>query len=239
MNDVICIFAKYPKPGTVKKDLGKIIGEMAAAQLSRSFIIDTIATALRISDVNLALAVWPPDSIDDFQEILNYYQNHELDFKMVEKSQKIQFLPQIGNDLGERIANVSGELINNGADRLLIIGYDSPQLEQSIFRAAFELLNTNDVILGPTFDGGYYLIGMKKHYPELFTNISWGEPVIYRETIENINKLNLSWQELELSYDVDNTDDLEQLYFDIDNHRLAGDDIICAHTEKCLRDLTE
>jgi len=239
MKDVICIFAKNPKPGTIKKNLGKAIGKKAAAKLSKSFIIDTIATTLRISNVDLALAVWPPDSIEEFNGLVSYLQNHELDFKITEKSKNIKLLPQIGKDLGERMKNVSAEMFDSGVERLLIIGYDSPQIEQSIYRAAFELLKSNDVVLGPTFDGGYYLIGMTKHNPELFENISWGKPVIYRETVGKIDALNMSWQELELSYDVDDTDDLDQLYFDIDNHRLTGDDIICVHTERCLKELAE
>jgi hypothetical protein len=100
--------------------------------------------------------------------------------------------------------------------------------------ASFELLKHANVILGPTFDGSFYLIGMDSYYLGLFDEIEWTPGRIYRNLLERINRAKLKWLELEISYDVDTPQDLEQLYYDIDNLRLAGKNDICRHTENCL-----
>jgi hypothetical protein len=96
------------------------------------------------------------------------------------------------------------------------------------------VLHKKDVVLGPTLDGSYYLIGLKKPHPQLFENIPWGTGGVYRETVERIKKLGLEWEELELWYDVDTTDDLEFLVRDINQLRLAGDEKSLKHTEEVL-----
>jgi len=235
--NVICLFAKNPRPGMVKTRLENVLGSKQAAFLARAFLLDTLSNSLRVKGPSIFIAHWPDDAREDFEEIIYLYSQEEKDRRIVEKSCEITLVPQVGADLGERMANVSRELFEKGAEKVLIIGVDSPQLEPSIYRAALELLDSREVVLGPTFDGGYYLVGMNKPHPEIFNGIRWGSPTVYKETSDILNSNDVEWQELELSYDIDSPEDLEQLYFEIDTLRLAGEETICYHTEKCLKNL--
>ena len=237
--NVICIFAKCPRPGTVKSRLGKAIGEKKTAFLARAFLMDTLSTTLRIKNASVALVHWPPDSAKEFEEILYLFSKEEKNRTVRKKSADIALLPQEGSDLGERMARASETLFDRGAEKIIIVGSDIPQLQPLIFRAALKLLNRKKVVLGPTFDGGYYMVGINRPVPEIFNGINWGSPSVYRETCEILESRSIDWQEMELSYDIDSSDDLERLCYEIDTLRLTGENWICYHTEKCLKNLTE
>ena len=95
----------------------------------------------------------------------------------------------------------------------------------------------NRAVLGPTFDGGFYLLGFDGHYPELVNKIDWKPGNVYRQIKERLDAQGLAWQELELSYDIDRPEELKQLYCDLDILRLAGRDDVGCHTEKYLVNL--
>lgn len=221
----------------VKSRLEEVLGSKQAAFLARAFLLDTISNSLRVKNASVIIAHWPDNARQDFEEIIYLHSREEKDRQISRRSCEISLIAQKGANLGERMANVSADLFENGAEKVLIIGSDSPQLEPSIYRAALELLNERQVVLGPTFDGGYYLVGMKKPCPEIFNGIKWGTSTVYKETSDILNSNNIGWQELELSYDIDSPEDLEQLYFEIDTLRLTGEENICYHTEKCLKNL--
>ena len=132
---------------------------------------------------------------------------------------------------------VAKALFDEGADRVILVSSDIPLLEPVILIASFRLLREYDVVLGPTFDGSFYLVGMDCFYPGLFEGTPWAEGSVYKGLSDRLNRDGLRWQELEILYDVDNPDDLEQLYSDIDHLRLAGKDDMCCHTENYLMGL--
>jgi glycosyltransferase A (GT-A) superfamily protein (DUF2064 family) len=205
--------------------------------LARAFLLDAISTALRVPRCGVCVAYWPPESRGEFEDIIFLFQKEERDEKLSNRAKDILLIPQTGGDPGERITSLANRLFVEGARKILFTCSDSPLIEPLILRAAFELLNSHKVVLGPTFDGGYYVFGLGEPYPSVFEGIDWGSDGLYRQIAEKLNGDNVNWQELELSYDVDRPEELEQLYFDIDNLRLAGKDEICYHTEKCLANL--
>lgn len=223
----------------VKTRLQDVLGEKHAAFLARAFLLDTISNSLRVKKTSIIVAYWPPESREDFEDIMHLFSLEEKDRNIRRKSNDIRLMPQQGADPGERMVRLSDSLFLSGADKILITGSDSPQLHPSIFRAALELLDRKRVVLGPTFDGGYYIIGLRNPCPEIFNGINWGSSNVYRETAEILERNEVNWQELELSYDVDTPENLEQLYLEIDTLRLTGENRICYHTEKCLKNLTE
>jgi rSAM/selenodomain-associated transferase 1 len=237
--NIICVFAKCPRPGLVKRRLETVLGQKNAAFLARAFLMDIIATSLRVQNTALVLAHWPPDAVKDFENIIYLYSREEKNRRITRKLDNVRLVPQQGEDLGERMSGAMKHLFETGARKVIITGSDNPQLHPSIFKAALELLNTKEVVLGPTFDGGYYMIGMRNPYPEIFDGIRWGSPNVYKETACILDRKNIEWQELELSYDIDTIENLEQLYLEIDTLRLTGENTICYHTEQCLKSLTE
>jgi rSAM/selenodomain-associated transferase 1 len=235
--NVICVFAEYPAPGKVKTRLGEILGMKQAAFLARAFLMDTISSSLRVPRSTLCLAHSPGDSKSDFENLLCLFANEEKDRKIARKATSIDLFPQANGDLGSRMAAASEHLFSNGARKALFVGMDSPLLQPVILRASFELLSKNQMVIGPTFMGGYYLLGCDGHYPRILGGIDSESPGVYKDTVSRIRDMGMRWQELELSYDVEGPEELEQLYFDIENLRLTGEDDIAYHTELCLRNL--
>jgi glycosyltransferase A (GT-A) superfamily protein (DUF2064 family) len=221
----------------VKNKLESCLGDEQAALLARAFLLDAMATALRVHGSETRLAYWPPEAESEFEKIIFLFQDEEQDERLSARANAITLVSQSGRDAGERIMNLSNEFFNNGAARILFICYDNPLLDPALLEAAFELLKRSKAVIGPTFDGGFYLLGLSEPYPSLFEGIDWNADTPYRQFVEKLNSDASNWQELELSYDVDRPEELEQLYFDIDNLRLAGKDDICCHTEKYLANL--
>jgi len=120
-------------------------------------------------------------------------------------------MPQSSGDLGSRMSKVFKDLFAWGYESAVIIGADSPTLPLSHLRAAFAALERNPVVLGPSLDGGYYLIGLRAPQPELFKGIAWSTNQVLSQTIERVNQLGLQVQCLEPWYDVDTVDALNFL----------------------------
>lgn len=237
--NVICVLAGCPRPGKIKSPLEELLGQKNASFLTRAFLMDMIATSLRVKNSSLTIAHWPPESGRDFEEVIYLYSQEEKNRRVQRKLNEIDLIPQRGDSPGERMTNISEHLFGAGAGKILMVGAYVPQLHPSIFRAALELLNRKQVVLGPTFEGGYYLIGLKRPVPEIFNGIHWGGSSVYREMAEVLDCEKINWQELELSYDVESPENLEQLYIEIDTLRLTGEESICYHTERCLKNLTD
>ncbi len=235
--NVICILAKNPRNGEVKSGLGKVIGEKQAAFLARALLLDVMAAVLKVPRVNTVIAHWPPDAATDFADIINIFKIEENNKGVARKADAITLIPQQGESINERLVNLSSSLFASEARRVLFVCSDTPLLDPSILKAALELLKENRAVLGPTFDGGFYLLGLDGHYPEIVNGINWSPGIVYRQISEKLEARKMPWQELEISYDIDRPEELEQLYCDIDNLRLAGQDEICRHTEKCLANL--
>ncbi len=235
--NIICVFTGYPSPDTVKTKLEEFLGKKQAAFLARAFLMDTISASLKVPRSRLIIAYSPPDSRKDFENILYLFASEEKNKKIAKMAESIGFMPQAEGDLGNRFTTVSERLFADGAQKVIFVGPDSPLLQPLVLRASFELLSEKQVVVGPTFDGGHYLLGVNNHFPRFFAGIDWSSPCIYRETVSRLAGDGLVWQELELSYDVDGPDELEQLYSDIDNLRLTGENEIAYHSERCLQNL--
>jgi hypothetical protein len=236
--NIICILAKCPRPGIVKTLLEQHLGLKQAAHLARAFMLDTIATALKVQRSDTFIAYCPEEAANEFEDIIFLFQNEEKDRRVASKSKTITLIPQMGHTLGERLSRLSQLFFEErGFKRVLFLCSDVPLLEKSILKAAFELLKSHQVVVGPTFDGGYYLLGVSQNCTDIFKGIDWSGGEIYRQITEKLTADRVRWLELELSYDVDRPEELEQLYDDIENLRLTGKDDLCYHTEKYLANL--
>ena len=116
-------------------------------------------------------------------------------------------LPQCDGDLGCRMAAASGEAFADGAERVVIIGSDCPDLATETLARAFALLDDADVVLGPATDGGYYLVGLAAPRDELFDGIPWSTPDTLRVTLEVARARGLRVALLEEKRDIDTADD--------------------------------
>jgi uncharacterized protein len=239
-NNVICILAKCPNPGVVKPKLEEYLGKKEASYLARAFLLDSLATVLRVPRTEVNLAFCPPESLSEFQDILYLFASEEQDKKISHLAERIILIPQTGANLGDRLCNLSQHFFaNQETRRLLFVCSDNPILDPVLLKAAFELLKKSCAVLGPTFDGGFYLMGVNGHFPQLYDGIKWGGDATYKQIVDRLESKSMKWQELEISYDVDGPEELEQLYCDIDTLRLTGRENVCYHTEKCLANLKQ
>ena len=148
MNKDCCLimFAKYPEKGKVKSRLSRYWDEDVVARLYFCFIEDLLAR-LSTGDYLFRIAYHPGEKKSDFVRLFG---------------DTFSYIPQIGEDLGERMHNVFCHCFSEGFRSVVIIGSDSPDLPFRIVRDAFQALDTHGAVIGPAFDGGYYLIGFSR-----------------------------------------------------------------------------
>jgi uncharacterized protein len=116
--------------------------------------------------------------------------------------------PQEGNALGERMQRAFEKAYQYGYKSAVLIGGDCPELTTEILESAFEKLNSNDLVLGPSKDGGYYLIGLNKPEAGLFANMCWSNEMVLEETLQRAKALKLKVALLPMLHDIDHLADL-------------------------------
>ncbi|MFQ5685190.1 MAG: TIGR04282 family arsenosugar biosynthesis glycosyltransferase, partial [Candidatus Scalindua sp.] len=175
MSTCLIIFAKSPVPGKVKTRLTSHITPTKAAELYEAFIADTISSALKLKCRRITVAYSPGYAEKTFQRLCGH---------------SVDYLPQKGYNLGERMKNAFKHSFDKGFKRTVIIGTDSPTLPLSYIREAFDVLKEVPVTIGPTFDGGYYLIGLSEKDNALFDNIEWSTSSVFSRTLERLKIAN-------------------------------------------------
>lgn len=190
MDQALIIFVKKPVAGQVKTRLAVHIGEAAALRIYQALLEHTREV---VSELNAERYVYYSPDIDQSDK-----WNEIACTKMLQQ----------GNHLGERMKNAFEEIFSKAHSSALIIGSDCPGLTPAIIEEAFVLLKTHDVVAGPAADGGYYLIGMKNLYPELFKGISWSTPDVFKQTLFKIKSLKASYALLPVLSDIDRPEDL-------------------------------
>jgi len=192
MSAALIVMARYPTPGQVKTRLARTLGAINACVLYQAFLHDLDARlAARAEQV-----VWafdPPNC--DFAALV---------------STRARCVPQEGDDLGARMRRSFETVHAAGFYPLIMIGADCPHLRDEWIDEAWDALARTDIVLGPSEDGGYYLIGMRQPR-DLFTAIRMGTPTVCRETLDRIATLNLSVHLLPPTFDVDEGPDVRRL----------------------------
>jgi len=206
MKKILAVMAKVPEPGKVKTRLCPPLTGEQARELYNCFLMDRIQLTTRLKEksdeISLALAFDPPAEQDFFQKLCPAW---------------FDLIPQTGIDLGERLANLFASFFDKDFDQAVVMDSDSPTLPLEYLEESFEFLETSDVVLGPSEDGGYYLIGLSQPQPDLFKNIAWSTPAVLEQTTMLAEKLRLKIHLLPTWYDVDTSQDLRKLRSEINN----------------------
>jgi len=193
-DSALIIFAKAPVPGQVKTRLCPPLTPDEAASLHGSVVLDMLERSRGAASMDRFLACSP--------------SSDHVFFKILEERHGVLLITQTGDDLGARMARTMADAFAWGYRRVLIIGTDLPTLPGSTFGDAVKLLAAHDLVLGPTLDGGYYLIGLRKPAPELFAGIPWSTNRVLTLTQEKAASLGLSTASLPVRRDIDTVDDL-------------------------------
>ncbi|HXV50471.1 MAG TPA: TIGR04282 family arsenosugar biosynthesis glycosyltransferase [Candidatus Binatia bacterium] len=196
--DALVVMAKAPVPGTVKTRLVPPLTYEQAAELYRALLLDQLRHLRTIDSVERYLAYAPAD----VEAMMREFGGADY-----------RYMPQRGAELGERMKNVFDDLWQRGHKRIALVGSDLPALPTQIICQAFERIAGDErrVVLGPSQDGGYYLVGMNQATPEIFENIIWSHDQVLAQTTARLNALNVSFTMLPIWYDLDSMEDLERL----------------------------
>lgn len=194
---VLQIFSREPVPGKTKTRLIPLLGKQGAADLHIKLLkqITDVANESQFSNIELWGTSDPDQSI-----LQDYVQQYHL-----------RLFKQSGKDVGERMYNSSVEALSHN-EFVVIIGSDCPLLSHQILNKAYRMFTQGtDAVLGPTEDGGYYLIGLRRNDTSIFKDIHWGKSDVADMTRAKMGSLGWHWQELEYLWDVDRPADYERL----------------------------
>ncbi|MGD9181594.1 MAG: TIGR04282 family arsenosugar biosynthesis glycosyltransferase [Desulfobacterales bacterium] len=217
MNAALIVVAKKPERGSTKTRLCPPFSPEAAAEFYDCLMRDTLALAVKLRGVDFTLAYSPSSAIDYFHKLV---------------PNGFRLIAQKGADLGERLAHALAHHLERGYRKAVIMNSDGPTLPLAHLEEAFSKLDYVDVTLGMGHDGGYYLIGVKQHCPQLFQNIAWSTKRVIPQTLEACRRLQLSVHRLPEWYDVDVEADLARLRLD-----LAANPASAPHTCAFLKKL--
>ena len=168
--NLLGMFAKYWEPGNVKTRLAAALGERPAARLYQGFVETLIHRLADVGD-RRALAFTPADREDEFRGVQATWElQHQL----------------APANLGSRMRHFFETSLGDGFHRVILIGSDSPDLPIDVLHQAFEELRDHEVVLGPSLDGGYYLIGAAGHVPDVFDGMPWSSPDLWKTTIARL-----------------------------------------------------
>lgn len=195
MSCALIIFAKEPAAGMVKTRLKSCFTNAGLLRLYKAFVKDTLAIARQVPCRKKILAFASSAAP-------RYLKNIGRDFVLIK---------QIGKDLGTRMYNAFAYAREIKSKKTVIIGTDSPTLPAGFIKKAFKELEEYDLVLGPSFDGGYYLIGMKEPCFAILKSIRWGAPDVLNGTLKNARKLCKTAVLLDEWYDVDDCCGLSRL----------------------------
>jgi|SRR5215207_9616150 len=193
--NTLLVVAKQPTPGQTKTRLCPPLSYVQAADLYECFLRDTLDIMRQVGSVQCKIGFLPEDAQGYFQQL----------------APDMELACQRGASLGERLDYLLTEALANGARRVVVMDSDSPTLPPAYISQAFDQLTDVDVVLGPTRDGGYYLIGMKQPQSHLLRQVQMSTPHVLADTQALAEATGLAISLLPAWYDVDTINDLHRL----------------------------
>jgi uncharacterized protein len=193
-NGRLILFGRYPVPGRTKTRLIPVLGPAGAAEFQRRLTVRSLDTILQTG--------MPAASVE-----FCYTGAASNQIRRWLGRRGIGFSPQTGGDLGTRMANALRAAFDKDARPVVLVGTDIPGMTAGHIRTAFEALRRYDVVLGPSRDGGYWLIGMRRQ-ADLFQAIAWGRSDVLARTLAHTERQGLAVFQLEPLNDIDTAADL-------------------------------
>jgi rSAM/selenodomain-associated transferase 1 len=194
----LIIFTRNPELGQCKTRLAKTLGDEATLKIYTYLLKHTASVSEYIK-------------VDKF-----VFYSEDIKKNDLWNDDKFRKKLQYGSDLGSRMENAFSELFSLGYEKIMIIGSDLLDLNQLHIKTAFEKLNQHDIVIGPSKDGGYYLLGMKRVHENIFKNKAWGTESVLNDTIKDLQNIDVEF--LDELNDIDTFEDmklykqLEQFY---------------------------
>jgi len=196
-NGTLVVMAKAPRPGTVKTRLAQSFPVEAVTELYRCFLDDTLDLARSLATVDVAI-MCPPSDVDELE-------------RLTEIQGAVGVVAQKGLGLAAGLTSVFAHFTANDRQRVVAFNSDSPHLPASVLENAFNALVEHDMVVGPTHDGGYYLVGARAAHPALFDGDGMGTKSALEILLARAREMQLSVALTDPFYDVDVESDLARL----------------------------
>lgn len=200
--DRVLVFAKAPVSGRVKTRMTPPLPPDEAAALYEACLRDVVALCAR---ERARVELW-------------YHDEHHAAGYFATEFPHLMQAAQSGGHLGEKMRDAFARSFADGAQRTLIVGSDVPTMPENVLNAAVSGLRETEMVVGPTLDGGYYLIGLTEEaWPRaqsLFDDVAWSTDVVFRATVDRAARAQLGMHVLPGWYDIDTIDDLRQALLD-------------------------
>ena len=191
MKNAVILLTKAPSSG-VKQRIANIKGVEYAQKLYEDFLRQITKT---IGYYELLAFIDPIELVDEVKELVNAKE----------------YLPQEGNNLGEKIMNAINTALDMEYSRIVLISSDSPTIPKDYIDQAFTTFNIDEMVIGPSEDGGFYLIGSSVRItPRLFEGVEWGESNVFDKLLANIHDLDITYNILTEWYDIDTVEQAEK-----------------------------
>ena len=194
-NRTLVIMAKAPRLGSVKTRLAESLSLQAVTELYRCLLNDTIALAQALNQAEIAI-MCPATDVDELSRAV---------------SNTVRIVPQTGKGLAAGLASVFNHFASSGQRRVIAFNSDSPHLPPSVLETAFDALEARDLVVGPTHDGGYYLVGARASHSGLFASDGMGTANALEALLTRAGALELSVHLTDPFYDIDVEGDLSRL----------------------------
>ena len=201
MINPVVVFLKAPVRSGVKTRLAETLGDDLTLELYRCFVMDILEKAEQAGC--LSLCFHPAENEMLVRAFLEQWS----------RGKTLRWMAQNGGDLGEKMSGAFASEFENGCDKAVLIGSDIPDLPLNFIAEAFEALEHSQAVIGPSTDGGYYLIGFKRSgfSPEFFRGMAWSTPSVCEKTLEIMGKNHINCHMLPFWRDVDTGEDYEAL----------------------------
>ena len=194
MKNALLCFLKYPEPGHVKTRLAADIQAHGAADLYAALAERAITEVYSLNQgYDIFLYIDPAHGVGSYKAWIG---------------NEWRFREQKGKDLGDRLENAVQRTFDEGYDRVMVIGSDCVGFSEEFIDQNFAMLDQHDVVIGPSTDGGYYLIGIRENSPWLFEHMAWSTDQVLETTLNRIEARELKVKQLTVKRDIDDLDDL-------------------------------
>jgi rSAM/selenodomain-associated transferase 1 len=208
MKRAIILFTRVPIPGQAKTRLFDFVSQDQACEIQRK-LLHNIDKVLMEREEDIFVFYTPA--------------NHEKELRELMQSQA-NYKPQCAGDLGQKMSSAIEEVLKSGYESVLLMGSDLVALDKARIDRAFSALRSHDVVINPSVDGGYTIIGMNEGHSEIFQLPSFGNDSVYDRTIARVNESKLSVSELDAMLDIDTKEDLVKMHLGTDSIKLIGAD---------------
>lgn len=190
----IIVFSREPAPYRTKTRLIAKLGARNAAALADAFTLDALEKCRRLDPRRIIIAGCAPDGVA-----------RSAYFRSLARRFGAELADQGPGTIGARMARALEHYCEKGA---VLIGTDTPSLPPKLFARSLALLRMAPVVLGPSLDGGYYLVGVRGHLPGIFGGIRWGRRLVLAQTVARLDRDGISYRLGPSWYDVDRWSDL-------------------------------